>query len=207
MKTNKPIHPKHASCFAAFLISILLSLSSCGIVNKLFTKNKSNSSTHTVQVSDSTGLKKTGQLSLGQKDSIVLQKKSEQSNAGVELVFADTSHHNQIEVILDNQGNQTIKATGFIQSLKTTQAHAAQSQDSAHAKAQQTVLQITTDSSKSTTQTNTNTTSNLKTVVSKKKSWQVPWYGYALFLLLALLLILYWRYRKNIRAVYHKIFS
>lgn len=141
---------------------------------------------HSVNASDSIGVKKTDQLFLSQKDSVALHKTSSQNDAGVELVFGDTSHHNQVEVTVDDNGNQTIKATGFIQSVKTKQAHTLQALDSSYSKDRHAFIQTSHDSSNLKTNVNTTASDNSKMIVRQKKSWQLPWYGYVVLLVLVL---------------------
>jgi len=205
MRTDPQKDIRSTAGILPILATILLFFSSCGVVHKLFAKTKTDNSTNTLHTSDSTGLKKLDQLSSAQKDSASLKKTSEQNNAGVEVIFSDTSQHNQVEVTVGQHGQQIIKASGSIQSVKTKGVHAAQSQDSVHTSTGEAAFHTSIDSSKTKTQMQTATQNSVKTVTSQKTSRQLPWYGYIILLIIVLLTVLYWRYRKNLAAWYHRL--
>lgn len=201
MKTLKPTYFGSTHSLVAIVFCLFLSLNSCGIVHKLFTRQKQTASSHSNQSNDSTGLKKSDQLSVVQKDSTALAKKTQQADAGVEIIFSDTSSQNGVQITIHKSGKQTLTATGAIQSVKTRGGYSLQSQDSIHTSSQTTTANRSFDSSKIKSATATGASSSNTIVNSQKSSWQFPWYGYFFLFLLVILAIGYWRHRQTIKRL------
>lgn len=200
MKTNKI---KSHSCPLVYLAMLtgLFLLTSCGFVNKVFTKNKEHTASTILKIADSSGLKKQEQHSFQQKDSTVQKNQGEQQQGDLEIVFADSSHHNQVEIAVDGHGKKTVRATGNIKSVKAKQLHSSQLIASSSLNIQESISQKQVDSATTKKQSNTATSSNNTAIGSYKKSWRLPWFGYA-SLFLMIVLLLYLRYRRTIHSFF-----
>lgn len=187
--------------FYTLPLHLLLLLSSCGVLHKIFTKTKTQTDTEIQKTSDSTSVKKKDSSSLSVEDSSRLKKTEVLHQNGIEIHFTDSSETNTIEITTDAQGHQTIQAKGHIRSVSTRQRQSALHLDSSHYLKQNQSSYQMLDSTKAATKIQASLHEKTKTVSKDKKSSRLPWYGYTLLFFLVLLFI-YLRFKNKIKEFF-----
>jgi hypothetical protein len=176
--------------YICLLCILLLACSSCGFVHKVFSKHKISLDSVVTTISDTSSAHKF--------EGTHLKKKEESKTDDVQIEFSDTSQ-STVTITVDSNGTKHIQANGKIKSVKT----------------KGTKSKLSTDSTKLQASDTSHNTNAKAVIVSKKEkeigkgknSWQVPWYGYVIFILffLAIAAFAYIRYRVRVLSKINEV--
>jgi cobalamin biosynthesis Mg chelatase CobN len=176
--------------YICLLCLLLLACSSCGFVHKVFSKHKISLDSIVTTVSDTSSAHKF--------EGTHVQKKEEAKSDDVQIEFSDTAQ-STVNITVDSNGTKHIQAKGKIKSVKTKGTKSKLSSDSTNLQA--------SDTSHSTSAKAVVVSKKEKETGREKHSWQVPWYGYVIFILffLAIAAFAYIRYRARVLAKINEV--
>jgi hypothetical protein len=118
---------KHLS----YILLCFFFLSSCSVIKKTFRKTKASKSEQVVSKSDSIGSNRIDSAHVIKSDSTGVSKKEESKEAWWQIEI-DSTQPSTVEITQDSAGNQVVKATGKIKSVKGKSSKRGNSIDSVH---------------------------------------------------------------------------
>lgn len=183
-------------------IIILLSLlESCGFVHKTFDRKKENHQEKIHSEIDSSSKKTTDSSGNKAVDSSKLKKSEEKNESGVEIDF-DSSSHNKVEISIDSNGKQVIKAEGKIKSVKTKKQQEKKTIDSTQFHSEGAATKHTTEQASVKKQEDKKQSGSSVTTRKRKTEFRIPWYAYLIGIIVLIIALVYlWkRYRYKIIA-------
>jgi cobalamin biosynthesis Mg chelatase CobN len=170
---------------------LIFSCTSCSFLRRATGKDKQHHELITEKKSDSTGTKKIDSVHAVTSDSTGVKKSDSANESHTTIIFQDSSDHNTIEVKPDG----TIKATGKIKSATTNHKQQITNTDSSHLLKKDTAAKTTQQASSVKSNEKQKKVDDTKSKTTTVKRTSLPWYVY-LFLLLLLIGIIAWLYRK-----------